>query len=212
MGDQRVLSGLHPDSDRASNLVYCGIHGQGEQMTRDELLSAYAEGRRDFSGANLEGANLAGAILRGANLAGAILRGANVEGANLVGANLRGANLRGANLRGANLVDANLEDANLAGANLWGAILLGAIGNMKEIKSMQLDRWTVAYTFDRIQIGCKNHSIEEWRGFGDEAIASMSIGSLGWWRKWKNHLFKTIELSPATPTGHDVSIKDGGKE
>ena len=72
-------------------------------MTRDELLTAYAEGKRDFRGADLGGADLGGADLRGADLGGADLRGADLRSADLRSADLRGANLRGANLRGANL-------------------------------------------------------------------------------------------------------------
>ena len=75
---------------------------------------------------------------------------------------------------------------------------------MKEIKFLQLDKWPIAYTADRLQIGCKNHSIEEWRGFGDEAIAEMDDEALDWWRKWKDIILKIIEVSPATPTGHEV--------
>ncbi|MDE2020561.1 MAG: pentapeptide repeat-containing protein, partial [Patescibacteria group bacterium] len=37
-------------------------------MTRDELLQAYKEGKRDFHGANLGGAYLHGADLRDAYL------------------------------------------------------------------------------------------------------------------------------------------------
>ena len=173
-------------------------------MTRDELLSAYAEGHRDFENADLSGVNLWGMNLRGANLRCANLEGANLEGANLEGANLWGANLEGANLWGANLEGANLRNANLLGAHLLGAHLQGVIGNMKEIKSMQLYGWPIAYTFDRLQIGCKKHSIEEWRGFGDEAIAKMDDEALDWWHKWKNVIFKIIEMSPATPTGYEV--------
>jgi len=44
-------------------------------MTREELLTAYAEGRRGFSGADLFGADLYGADLFGADLRGADLRG-----------------------------------------------------------------------------------------------------------------------------------------
>lgn len=148
-------------------------------MARDELLAAYAEGRRKFICANLAEADLTGANLRDADL-----RGADLQGAILLGANLRCANLRG---------------ANLAKADLWDVS-----GNMNEIKSMQLDKWPVAYTFDRLQIGCENHSIEEWRGFEDEAIAKMNAGALDWWRKWKDTILKIIEMSPATPTGHEV--------
>ena len=45
-------------------------------MTREELLTAYQEGKRVFRGAYLRGANLGGADLRGADLRGAYLRGA----------------------------------------------------------------------------------------------------------------------------------------
>ena len=60
-------------------------------MTRDELLAAYAEGERNFRGANLSGANLSGADLSGAYLRSADLRSANLSGADLSGAYLRSA-------------------------------------------------------------------------------------------------------------------------
>ena len=39
---------------------------------------------------------------------------------------------------------------------------------MGQIKSIFLDTYQITYTFDRIQIGCKNHSISEWKNFTDE--------------------------------------------
>ncbi len=70
-------------------------------MTGAELLTAYAAGRRDFSGANLSDATL-----RGADLSGATLRDAD----------LRYATLRDADLRGADLSGATLSRADLSGA------------------------------------------------------------------------------------------------
>ena len=69
---------------------------------------------------------------------------------------------------------------------------------------MHLDGWSVAYTLTASRSVAKNHSIEEWRGFGDEAIAKMDRRALDWWRKWKDTILKIIEMSPATPTGHEV--------
>jgi hypothetical protein len=83
-------------------------------MTKDELLTAYAAGKRDFRDAYLYGADLRGADLRGANLYGADLRGADLRDANLRDADLRGADLRDANLYGANLRGANLPDLVVA--------------------------------------------------------------------------------------------------
>ena len=55
-------------------------------MTRDELLSRYADGERNFTDANLAGANLTGADLSGADLTRANLSSADMTDANLSGA------------------------------------------------------------------------------------------------------------------------------
>ena len=99
--------------------------------------------------------------------------------ANLENANLRGANLENANLRGANLEDANLENAN---------------GNNKEIKSLQLGKYsTIILVGVKIHIGCQNHSIEEWENFTDEEISRMDKGALEWWKEWKEFILKVAK-------------------
>ena len=65
--------------------------------------------------------------------------------ANLIGADLRGADLIGADLRGADLRGADLRDANLIGANL-----------------PIFCKWTHSIQEDKIRIGCKVKTIEEW--------------------------------------------------
>ena len=138
-----------------------------------------------------------------ADLERANLSGANLKRANLTGATLKRANLSGAILSFADLSDADLERANLSGTRLWGTI-----GNMKEIKSLQLDTYPITYTADRLQISSKNHSIEEWRGFSDEIIKNMvPISILPWWKKHRKAIFQIIDLSPATPTGHEGTQK-----
>jgi hypothetical protein len=174
--------------------------GQG---ARANLCDANLRGA-DLRGANLCGANLCGANLCDADLRGANLCGANLCGANLCGANLCGANLCDANLRGANLRGANLCGANLCGANLCDAYLCGAGGNMQQIKSVQCDRWRVAYTHTHMAIGCQQHTLSEWWGFTDEKIASMDSEALTWWRVWKPILSQIIEASPAVPYAEKV--------
>jgi hypothetical protein len=100
----------------------------------------------------------------------------------------------------ANLYDVDLRGANLYGADLRGANLRDAAGNMNQLKSMQVNNWPVSYTADRLQIGCQNHSIEEWKNFDDEQIQSMTGGALEWWKTWKPVIFNIIEISPANPT------------
>ena len=157
----------------------------------------------DLRGADLTGADLRGADLRGANLRGADLRGADLTGAALRGADLTGAALRGANLIGADLRGADLRGANLRVANMSGAYLSGAIGNMAEIKSMQIDKYPITWTADRLQIGCKNYPIADWFAFDDNTIAKMDEGALEWWKKYRDFIRTAIDLSPATPTGRE---------
>ena len=95
-----------------------------------------------------------------------------------------------ANLRGANLTDADLTGADLAGVN----------GNLRHIKSMQTEKYCIAYTATNLQIGCQRHLIEEWQNFSDETIAKMDKGALEWWSKWKPIIMQIIEMAPCEPT------------
>ena len=89
----------------------------------------------------------------------------------------------------------NLSDADLSDANLRGADLRGANGNMKEIKSMRLNKWAISFTAEVMAIGCQQHSIEDWKGFDDSKINCMGSSALEWWKKWKDFIFKAIELA-----------------
>jgi hypothetical protein len=133
-----------------------------------------------------------------ANLQGANLREADLQGANLREADLRIADLRGANLQEANLQGTSLWGATLRGANLRGASLRGTVGNMNEVKSLQIEIYPIAYTKDVLQIGCENHSFESWRRFTDDQINEMDKNALSFWRKFKDLIFQIIELSPAS--------------
>jgi serine/threonine protein kinase, bacterial len=116
------------------------------KLAVDEVLSAYARGRRDFTcqdlstlnlqrvdlsngnfhqsklqRSNLQGANLFNVDFGRASLSQAILKNANLARAYLNHADLAGADLRGANLSYAHLSNTNLRGANLCGADLTGA-------------------------------------------------------------------------------------------
>lgn len=93
---------------------------------------------------------------------------------------LRYANLRGADLRCADLIDSDLNKC---------------IGNLKEIKSIHVEKYTITYTNETMAIGCKQYSIDEWFSFDDETIAEMYTDALDWWKKWKDFIKMSIELS-----------------
>jgi hypothetical protein len=180
------------------------------------IVNGYTIGpNTNLSGANLEGVNLMGSKLVGANLEGANLMGVNLEGAdlegvNLMGSKLVGAKLMGANLAGANLAGANLRDAYLAGANLEGAVLIGAdlegadlrtYGDMVYLKTMQIDKWQVGYTYDTLQVGCQTHAIEKWSRWDTEVgriwVSKMDNDALSWAERHLNLILQIIQVSPA---------------
>ena len=116
-------------------------------------------------------------------------------------ANLYRADLSGANLSGADLSGADLYGANLSGADLSRARLYGANGVNDWIKCIQIDQYPITYTSDVMQIGCERHQINEWREFDDARILKMDgKAALKFWRKYKDWIFRTIELCPAKPT------------
>ena len=112
----------------------------------------------NLSDANLRFADLSNADLRFANLSDANLRFADLSNADLSNADLRYAKLSNANLRNAVLSEANLSGADLSGAYLRGAYLSGA-------KIPMFCKWYTAIVDNKIQIGCKIKSIEEWEAF-----------------------------------------------
>lgn len=170
-------------------------------MNLEKILADHALWLRRHGGAK---ANLRNADLRGADLVGAHLRNANLSGANLSGANLSGADLRVANLRGADLRNANLSNANLSGANLGYADLrntdLLCLGNMREIKTLQIGTWRVAYTSDTLQIGCQKHPIEKWRKWNTAAgrkwIDALDDSALAWADRYLDLILQIIDASP----------------
>ena len=102
-----------------------------------------------------------------------------------------------ADLSDADLSDADLSDADLMRADLREANLRRAVGNKLQIKSMQIEIYSIAYTVKFLQIGCQQHSFEKWKNFDDVVIKKMDSQALDFWKKWKDWIFKLIEMSPA---------------
>jgi hypothetical protein len=77
---------------------------------------------------------------------------------------LSSANLRLADLRSANLRSANLHSANLRSANLYSADLRSA--ENKDTAYLPIFcKWDHSIIGDKIQIGCKVKTIEDWDSF-----------------------------------------------
>jgi hypothetical protein len=128
------------------------------------------------------------------------LRVTDLSFANLSCTNLRFTDLRFSDLSSANLSSTDLRWANLRCTNLSSTDLRWTIGEMRSLKSFQIEKYMVSYTDSILNIGCESHNIEEWKNFDDKKIANMDDGALEWWTKWKTIIFQIIEMSPAEPT------------
>ena len=162
--------------------------------TLQEILKKHQTWMNNEEGG--ERADLSRADLSRADLFGADLSRADLFCADLSGADLSRADLSGADLSGADLFCADLSGADLSGADLR------CMGNMSNIKTIQVDIWNIGYTHDTMQIGCQRHLISEWWAFGDDEIACMDSRALEWWKVWKPILQAMIAASPAVPTGY----------
>ena len=85
----------------------------------------------------------------------------------------------------ANLHNANLRNADLRNANL--RFLHSANG--KELACMNAGKYQVVLSKEKIAIGCKFFTVEEWKEFDDDKISKMDDGSLEWWKQWKELVF-----------------------
>lgn len=125
-------------------------------------------------------------------LGGEDLSGLAFGEADLRGAILRECNLTGASFRGTVLAGCQLINSDLTGVELWGTV-----GNGLEVISLQTSRWNVAYTHDRMSIGCQSHSLAEWWGFDDLKIGTMANGAVEWWAVWKPIIQGLVKTNPA---------------
>ena len=117
----------------------------------------------------------------------AVHNGADLCGADLCGADLCGADLCGANLCGANLCGADLCGANLCGADLCGANIDGEIIQRPPISVANITYWCLI-TDNRMRLGCKLHTHNEWQNFNDGEISAMDDDALDFWKTWKEPL------------------------
>jgi hypothetical protein len=110
---------------------------------------------------SLQFAYLRYANLRSADLRNAILSYADLRYSDLTSADLRYADLTSADLRSADLRNTDLRSADLYSADLTSADLRSATN--KETAYIPLHcKWSFTILGNKIQIGCKEKTIEEW--------------------------------------------------
>lgn len=106
-----------------------------------------------------------------------------------------------ADLRGANLYLADLSVADLRGADLDVVA-----GNMREVKTVQVERFPVVWIQPPneetiVQIGCQRHELSYWKSATSEVIDEHVGGCWDDWQRLWPHVLALIEVSPAVPYG-----------
>ena len=82
------------------------------------------------------------------------------------------------------------ERADLSSADLrYADLSFLQSANGKELACMNAGEYQVVLSKERIAIGCKLFTVEEWKEFNDATISMMDDGALEWWRKWKDLVF-----------------------
>jgi len=86
-------------------------------------------------------------------------------------------------------------------ADLRGADLL-AFGDMRSLRTMQVDTWQIGYTKTELQIGCQRHKITKWARWNTPAgrkwIAQMNVSALEWADRNLALVLQIIAANPAT--------------
>ena len=133
------------------------------KMTANEILSAYAAGRKDFGlkdlsmqdlpkaellevkfhGSKLIKVNFQSADLSRSNFTNCDVRQAMLRNANLTKCYFKSSNLEGVDLRGANLSYASFQNTKLKGANLCGANLSQTNLTVEQLEDVKTNWMTV---------------------------------------------------------------------
>ena len=149
----------------------------------------------DLSYANLRCASMSYASLSHADMSYANLISADLSHASLSHADLSYADLSYADLRYASLSYASLSHASLSHADLSRADLRYAdlrflhSADGKVLACMNAGKYHVVLSKDKIAIGCKFYTVEQWRDFDDDKISRMDYDALEWWKQWKELVF-----------------------
>ena len=110
---------------------------------------------------NLRNSNLSNSNLSNSNLSNSYLSNSNLSNSNLSNSNLRNSNLRNSDLRNSDLSNSYLSNSNLRNSYLSNSDLRGA--KNKETAYLPIFcKWNHSIIGDKIQIGCKEKTIEEW--------------------------------------------------
>jgi hypothetical protein len=67
------------------------------------------------------------------------------------------------------------------------------VGNGVEVQYSTNYVWHIVWTNDTLQIGCQNHTRDEWNSFTDEQISLMAPDAMEFWRDHKAAIMEMVK-------------------
>ncbi|WP_348518069.1 pentapeptide repeat-containing protein [Campylobacter sp. CCS1377] len=90
--------------------------------------------------------------------------------------------------------DCDFRYCSFEECDLNEVIICNVLGDMKQICSLQVDSFKIAFTKDIIAIGCKNESLDWWKKASDDLIKDERNNYSQTWNAYKDILFKIIDI------------------
>ena len=160
----------------------------------EELLKGALEAKISFYRADFRGSDFRGSNFRYSNFSDSDFSNSDFSDSNFSDSDFSNSDFSDSNFSDSDFSDSEFSDSEFSDSNFRGSKHQYKIGNMREWHSMQLDTYMIVFNKHILAIGCKQFKIKEWESFTDEEITDMDSGALEWWKKWKDFIFKAIEL------------------
>lgn len=169
-----------------ASLINCDISNANfENAYLCQTNMTNVKGRR----VNFTNADLRQAYFYQANLSNCNFTDSNLELTHLDGCNLDCSIFTNANTINTNFTNASLKQTDFTQCDIEQAIFRGANITFAKLPYPVLClydyQWFISLMNDKIRIGCKCHTIEEWENFSSSEIARMEFDALDFWKVYK---------------------------
>lgn len=151
---------------------------------------------KDFSNESFIGSTLINKMVMNVNFENADFKGSDLSGSVFRNCNFTGANLSYTNLTGCVFTGSKLDNAYLTGARLENTV-----GNMKEIKSAQFDRYMITWIREpngenMVQFNCQFRNGEKWKKT-TRLINKLDKEGYEWFVRNRDMMIELVENFPA---------------
>jgi len=140
---------------------------------------------RDFSEFNFSGLDFMDADFRNTDFKNTDFRNTDFRNTNFWNADFMDADFRNTDFMDADFRNTDFRNTDFRNTDFRNTNFWNVIGDGLKIKTLTLPKYKVVIIGDKIQIGCKKYTFNEWFNFTDEHISKMDEGALWWWNKWK---------------------------